>query len=105
MRILVWILRLAIFIVVLLFALKNTTAVDVGLFGDHVLRGIPLIVIMLIAFALGMGFGLLLTAGALLRRRKELNRLRKELSRIQARPAPSHNDPHMADSVAPLTPL
>jgi uncharacterized integral membrane protein len=38
MRYLVWLLRLAVFIVVLVFALKNTGPVNVNFFADHVVR-------------------------------------------------------------------
>ena len=50
MRYLVWILRLVIFIIVLLFALRNTAPVDVGFFGGHIVQQVPLIVVMLAAF-------------------------------------------------------
>ena len=47
MRYLIWILRLAVFIVILLFALKNTDPVNVRFFADNVITGVPLIVVML----------------------------------------------------------
>jgi uncharacterized integral membrane protein len=107
MRYLVWILRLAIFVIVLLFALKNTAPVDVGFFGDHVLHQVPLIVVMLAAFVLGVIFGLLIAATAVLRRRREVNRLRRELARAQD--ALSHPQtaaaPLIPEAVAPLAPL
>src|SRR5690606_11220373 len=59
MRYLVWILRLVVFVVVLMFALKNTGPVDVRFFADHVVAGVPLIVVMLVVFVLGAIFGFL----------------------------------------------
>ena len=53
MRYLLWILRLIIFVVVLMFALKNTAPVDVKFFADQVITGVPLIVVMLAVFVLG----------------------------------------------------
>ncbi|GAA0221251.1 lipopolysaccharide assembly protein LapA domain-containing protein [Castellaniella daejeonensis] len=107
MRYLVWILRLVIFVIVLLFALKNTAPVDVGLFADHVLSQVPLIVVMLVAFILGVAFGLLMAATSLLRRRREINRLRRELARAQD--AIDHpqaaSAPVIPETVAPLAPL
>lgn len=106
MRYLVWILRLAIFIVVLLFALKNTTPVDVGFFADRVFQGVPLIVVMLIAFVLGVVFGLLVAATAILRKRREAARLRRELARVQDElHRPSASASAIPETIAPLVPL
>lgn len=107
MRYLVWILRLAIFIVVLLFALKNTAPVDVGFFADRVFQGVPLIVVMLVAFVLGVVFGLLVAATAILRKRREAARLRRELARAQDElRRPSTSAPAIIpETIAPLAPL
>lgn len=107
MRYLVWILRLAIFVIVLLFALKNTAPVDVGFFADQVFRQVPLIVVMLVAFVLGAAFGLLIAATAILRKRREAARLRRELARAQeALDRPQGADaPTIPETVAPLAPL
>uniref|UniRef100_UPI003341C523 LapA family protein n=1 Tax=Castellaniella defragrans TaxID=75697 RepID=UPI003341C523 len=106
MRYLVWILRLAIFVIVLLFALRNTEPVDVGFFADKVLHQVPLIVVMLIAFVLGVVFGLLIAATAVLRKRREAARLRRELMRAQeALEHPQASGPIIPETVAPLAPL
>ncbi len=80
---------------------------DVGLFADHVLSQIPLIVVMLTAFVLGVAFGLLMAATSMLRRRREINRLRRELARAQD--ALDHpqaaSAPVIPETVAPLAPL
>ena len=68
MRYLVWALRLLVFIVVLLFALKNTGPVAVNFYGDQVVHDVPLIVVMLTVFVVGTVFGLLLTVPGALRR-------------------------------------
>ena len=99
MRYLVWVLRLLVFVLVLLFALKNTEPVDVRFYADHVISGIPLIVVMLVVFALGLVFGLLVTAPAVMRRRREAARLRKEVARLQE----SMRRPVAAEAVAPET--
>lgn len=107
MRYLVWILRLVIFIIVLLFALKNTAPVDVGLFAGQMISQVPLIVVMLTAFVLGVAFGLLVAATAMLRRRREINRLRRELARAQD--ALEHpavvSGPMIPETIAPMAPL
>lgn len=83
MRYLVWILRLLIFLLVLVFALGNTAPVAVTFYSGLVLQDIPLIVVMLAAFVLGAVFGLLLTIPGAMRRRREAARLRRELDRLQ----------------------
>jgi len=87
MRYFIWILRLAVFVVVLLFALKNTDRVTVRFFVDTITTDIPLIVVMLASFVAGTLFGLLLTVPASLRRRRELATLRRELERAKAEAA------------------
>ncbi|MGB3290791.1 MAG: LapA family protein [Burkholderiaceae bacterium] len=107
MRYLVWILRLAVFIVVLMFALKNTGPVDVSFFADHVVTGVPLIVVMLAVFVLGVILGLLIAAPSIMRRRREAAKLRRELARLEEKNR--HPDVPAAavapETVAPLAPL
>lgn len=102
MRYLAWILRLVIFIIVLLFATKNTHLVDVGLFAGHIVHSVPLIVVMLVAFALGAVFGLLFAFGAIFRRGREISRLRKKLA--DAEKQLEHHDTEIiiTEPVAPL---
>ncbi|RTZ40992.1 LapA family protein [Candidimonas sp. SYP-B2681] len=107
MRYLVWILRLLVFIVVLMFALKNTGPVDVNFFADHVVTGVPLIVVMLSVFVLGVVFGLLVAAPSVVRRRREANKLRRDLARLEEK-LRHPNVPGEAlapETVAPLAPL
>lgn len=107
MRYLVWVLRLLVFILVLLFALKNTDPVNVSFFADHVVTGVPLIVVMLAVFVLGVVFGLLMTAPSILRRRREAKKLKRDLVRLQE----SIKHPVVAgeavapETIAPLAPL
>ncbi|AHV94241.1 LapA family protein [Bordetella holmesii] len=104
MRYLVWALRLLVFIAVLMFALKNTDPVAVKFYADYVVQDVPLIVVMLVTFVLGAVFGLLLTVPASMRRRREAQRLRRELERLQA--ATLGQQPAVApEAVAPMSPL
>lgn len=108
MRYLVWALRLLVFVVVLLFALKNTDRVTVYLFADRLISEVPLIVVMLGCFVAGTVFGLLLTVPAVFRRRREMAALRRELDRVKAAAAapPEGRDlPPSPDVVFPLSPL
>ncbi|MCC2595251.1 LapA family protein [Pusillimonas sp. MFBS29] len=106
MRYLVWILRLVVFVVVLMFALKNTGPVDIRFFAEHVITGVPLIVVMLVVFVLGAIFGLLLAAPAIMRKRREAARLRRDLAKLESKSAQTSVPPTSApETVAPLAPL
>lgn len=107
MRYLVWLLRLVIFILVLMFALKNTGPVDVSFFADHVIRSVPLIVVMLVVFVLGGLLGLLLVAPSMVRARREQARLRREVTRLEAKAnKPATPTPSIApETIAPMAPL
>lgn len=107
MRYLVWILRLAVFVVVLMFALKNTGPVTVNFFADHVMADVPLIVVMLVAFILGIAFGFLVALPAVMRKRRESARLRRDISRLeeQLRSPASRAEPAPPETTAPLAPL
>jgi len=83
MRYLVWLARLLVFVLVLMFALNNTATVDVHFYGANVLAGLPLILVMLGAFVLGTVFALLLAARAMFRRGREIKRLKRELDRVR----------------------
>ncbi|ARP95729.1 LapA family protein [Bordetella genomosp. 13] len=108
MRYLVWALRLLVFVAVLMFALKNTQPVEVTFYADYVVHNVPLIVVMLATFVVGALFGLLLSVPAVMRRRREAMRLRREVERLQAAangtatPNPATVAP---ESVAPMSPL
>ncbi|TEA74200.1 LapA family protein [Allopusillimonas ginsengisoli] len=107
MRYIVWLLRLVVFILVLMFALKNTGPVDVNFFADHVITGVPLIVVMLAVFVLGGLLGLLLVAPAMLRARREQGRLRREVARLEekARHPVMPTEAVAPETVAPMAPL
>ncbi|SRR5699024_4446373 len=83
MRYLVWIIRLAVFVVILLFALKNTEGVNVRFFADYTLSDVPLIVVMLVMMVLGSILGWLVTLPSLLRYRRDAARLKREKQAMQ----------------------
>lgn len=109
MRFVIWAVRLVVFVLVLLFALKNTEPVNVGLYADHVIPGVPLIVVMLIAFAVGAVCAVLVLLPASMRRRREAARLRREVARLRedaaARASAPAETPIAPETVAPLAPL
>jgi len=82
MRYLVWALRIVIFLLVLLFALKNTDPVTVRFFGDYVFAGVPLIVVLLLAFFVGALFAWLVSIPTRVRKTREVSRLKGEVDRL-----------------------
>jgi lipopolysaccharide assembly protein A len=84
MRILTWTIRIALFILLLAFAARNTEPATLRFYFDLAWQA-PLVVLLLAFFAAGAVLGLLAALGAVLRQRREVSRLRREL-RATARP-------------------
>ena len=107
MRYVIWILRLLVFVIVLMFALNNMQAVSVRFFEDLVLTDVPLILVMLATFVLGVVFGFLMAFPGLVRRRREASRLRRDLERLQeqARNAKVPAETTPLETTTPLSPL
>lgn len=110
MKWLAWLVRLFVFVAFLWFALKNTQAVDVAFPGGWDFQGVPLAAALLVAFVTGAVLGLLLLLPALISRRSELIRLRKQLEsvselRAQRDPRPlSADQPAVAEQVIDSVP-
>jgi putative membrane protein len=79
MKIVAWIIRLVLFALLFILALRNTTEVSLQLFADVVWHA-PLILILLVAFGLGIVATLLAAAPAMMRHRMEAGRLRRALN-------------------------
>ncbi|AKJ68679.1 hypothetical protein PATSB16_27740 [Pandoraea thiooxydans] len=82
MKLIVWIVRLVIFLVLLLLALANTDEVPLHLFLGHTWTA-PLILIGLAFFVVGMLMGVLATLPSLVRQRFDLRRARRALEQAQ----------------------
>lgn len=82
MRLLTWLIRLVLFVVMLGFALSNTDSVSLRFFGipDFVWRA-PLVLFLLIFFAAGALVGVLSSMPVVFRQRRQISRLRKESAR------------------------
>lgn len=78
MRLLTWTIRIALFILLLAFAARNTETATLRFYFDLAWQA-PLIVLLLAFFAGGAVLGLLAALGAILRRGREVSRLRREL--------------------------
>jgi putative membrane protein len=78
MRFVAWVLRIAIFAAVLLFAVANNgTNVELNLGFERVRQ--PVVLFLLVFFVAGVVTGLLSVVPALYRRRREIGRLKKEI--------------------------
>ena len=88
MRFLTWSLRLALFLLLLGFAVKNDQAVVLRYFFGLEWQT-SLVVALLCFFAAGVVIGLLAMLGSLMRQRRELVSVRREL---QPNPDPAEQD-------------
>jgi lipopolysaccharide assembly protein A len=80
MRLFAWLVKLGFFLLVLWFALKNTTPVPVRFSADLVWDNVPLIVVMLVCVAIGALLGALALALPIYRMRREVSRLRSAVT-------------------------
>lgn len=80
MRIVIWIFRILLFFILFGFAVKNDQLVQLKFFFDAEWQ-LPLVFVILIAFAIGTIIGVTVTLASLLGKRREIARLRRELNR------------------------
>jgi lipopolysaccharide assembly protein A len=78
MRYVLWVLKLALFALALTFAVKNTDPVAVRYFLGHEWRA-PLIFVMLVFLCVGALLGLVSALGQILRQRREISSLKRQL--------------------------
>ncbi|MFW9612239.1 MAG: lipopolysaccharide assembly protein LapA domain-containing protein [Fluviibacter sp.] len=99
MRVVAWIIRIVVFILLLAFAIENTEPVTINLFLGYYLEA-PLVLFLLAALLFGVLLGLLLLVPNLVRKRRELTRLRKEIKqRIAPSPLPAESEAQGAPSI------
>jgi len=79
MKYLAWILKFALFVLVLMFAVRNTDMVTVHFYFGGEWQA-PLIFALLVAFCAGAATGLGAGLGQIIRQRREIGILRRELS-------------------------
>jgi uncharacterized integral membrane protein len=76
MRILTWAIRLALFVVLLAFAAKNTDPVTLRFYFGLAWQ-MPLVALLLAFFAAGVALGLVAMLGTFLSQRRQVSRLEK----------------------------
>jgi uncharacterized integral membrane protein len=87
-RLLTSLLWAAVFVVLLLFAIKNAEPVTLQFYFDRAWQA-PLVFVVLASFAAGAVFGVIACVPSLVRQRREIAGLKKELSlRATASPEP-----------------
>jgi len=77
-----WLLQMLIFIILLGFALKNGQPVTLHYFFGYEWQS-TLVIVSLLFFAVGAGLGILATLGIWFRQRREISRLKREISDIR----------------------
>jgi len=86
LRYLFWLLLALLFVLLLLFAVRNTAPVRLRFFFDQG-WDVPLILLLLVFFVIGVCLGLLASLERIFRQRRELLALRRSLeSRTEAPP-------------------
>ena len=83
MRILIWVLRGFLFLVLFGFAIKNTEQVAVHFFLDMVWQA-PLVIVVFVFFVSGILLGALSLLGTIFKLRREQSGLRRELKQMRA---------------------
>jgi uncharacterized integral membrane protein len=85
MRILTWLVRLGLFLVMMGFALSNTDTATLRFFGIPQFEWrAPLVLFLLLFFAAGTLFGVIASMPRVLRQRRELGRLRRSAAAAAA---------------------
>jgi uncharacterized integral membrane protein len=79
MTILTWVIRLIIFVFLVVFAVQNTAPVTLNLLLGRTWEE-PLVIVLLAFFAAGTILGALSLVGVLYRQRREISRLRQQVT-------------------------
>ncbi len=96
MRVLTWAIRLALFVVLLAFAARNTEPVTLRFYFDLAWQA-PLVALLLAFFAGGVVLGLLAMLGAWFAQRREIGRLQRRESARADSAAPVASRPPAAE--------
>ena len=92
MRIVTWAIRIALFVLLLAFAAKNTDPVTLRFYFGLAWQA-PLVALLLAFFAAGTLLGLMAMLGTYLTQRREVARLEKQILRRESNPQPTGQPP------------
>lgn len=99
MRAIAWLIRIVVFVVFLAFAIENTEPVIINLFLGYFLEA-PLVLFLLGTLLIGVLLGMLMLVPNLLRKRRELGRLRREIQqRSRPNPLPAESEAQVPPSL------
>jgi putative membrane protein len=87
MRIVTWTIRLAVFLLLIAFAAKNVEPVTLRFYFDLALQA-PLVLLLFGFFVLGALFGVAALLTTVLRQKREISVLKKQLSPAEPVPPP-----------------
>lgn len=82
MTALTWAIRLIIFSILLVFAIRNTEPTTLRFVLDYAWEA-PLVIVLLAFFAAGAVLGVLSVVGVIYRQRREISRLKREAAKPQ----------------------
>jgi len=82
MTALTWAIRLIIFAILLVFAIRNTEPTTLRFVLDYAWEA-PLVIVLLASFATGAILGMLSLVGVVFRQRREISRLKREAAKPQ----------------------
>ena len=85
MRTLTWGIRLVLFLLLIAFAAKNAEPVTLRFYFDFALQA-PLVLVLFGFFVAGALFGVAALLTTLLRQRREISKLRKQVPVVEAPP-------------------
>jgi putative membrane protein len=88
LRYLFWVLLAILFVLLLLFAVRNTTPVRLHFFFDQG-WDLPLILLLLVFFVIGVCLGVLASLERIFRQRRELMLLKRSMEAPETPPAPT----------------
>ncbi|MGE0800950.1 MAG: lipopolysaccharide assembly protein LapA domain-containing protein [Lautropia sp.] len=105
MRVIGWLLKLLVFIVLLGFALGNTAPVRMGFFGNQEIAvTAPLVVFLLLFFLVGLILGFATFMPRLYKQRRLVARLKRDLDRLQRARDPEQKAQSEIEAVAAQLP-
>ena len=81
MKILIWILRFLAFLIFFVFAVQNTEPVALRFVLDQTWQA-PLVIVLLLFFALGALLGMFSLLGLVFRQRREISRLKRQQAAV-----------------------
>ncbi len=82
MTALTWAIRLIIFAILLVFAIRNTEPTTLRFVLDYAWEA-PLVIVLLASFATGAILGMLSLVGVVFRQRREISRLKRDAAQPQ----------------------